>query len=107
MMAKSDTIALSADPGDPEDFDVSEAGVTEALAARAARRGKPGRLIGSNRQQVALRIEKDVLARWRASGPGWQSRMTSTLRQVSGTGCIVAEAARGQGAGARLDQITS
>lgn len=106
-MAKSEHIALSADPNDPEDFDVSEIGLADALAQRAARRTKMGRPPGSNRQQVALRIEKDVLARWRAGGPGWQSRMTSTLRQVSETGFIIADATRGQGAGARMDQVAA
>jgi uncharacterized protein (DUF4415 family) len=104
MMAKNVPIALSADPDDVDDFDVSDEGLAAALADRALRR-KMGRPPGSNRQQVALRIEKDVLARWRAGGPGWQSRMTSALRQISGTGFIIADAASRQGAGARLDQV--
>ncbi|MHC9419788.1 BrnA antitoxin family protein [Sphingomonas citri] len=81
-MAKSESIALTADPGDLDDFDVSEAGVAAALADRAARR-RVGRPAGSNKEQVALRIDKDVLARWRASGAGWQSRMNEALRRAA------------------------
>jgi uncharacterized protein (DUF4415 family) len=81
-MAKSGSIALEADPRDPEDFDVSEEGVAAALAARTARR-RVGRPAGSNKEQVALRIDKDVLARFRATGAGWQSRMNDALREAS------------------------
>lgn len=82
-MAKSESIALRADPNDPEDFDVTEEGVAAGLAERAARRSKGGRPAGSNKEQVALRIDKDVLACWRASGAGWQSRMNDALRKAA------------------------
>lgn len=83
MMEKKGFIALRADLTDPDDFDVSEAGVVDALADREARRAKVGRPVGSNKEQVALRIDKDVLAQWRASGSGWQSRMNDALRQAA------------------------
>jgi len=82
-MAKSESIALEADPSDDADFDVSVAGVADALAERDERRAKLGRPAGSNKEQVALRIDKDVLARWRASGAGWQSRMNEALRRAA------------------------
>lgn len=41
---------------------------------------KGGRPRGSNKEQVALRIDKDVLARFRATGPGWQTRINAILR---------------------------
>ncbi len=48
-------------------------------AATAAR--KRGRPAGSgNKQQVALRVDRDVLAAYRATGPGWQTRMNLALR---------------------------
>ncbi|RYF15212.1 MAG: hypothetical protein EOO77_13575 [Oxalobacteraceae bacterium] len=83
MMEKIESIALSADPTDPDDFDVSEDGVAAALADRTERRAKIGRPTGSNKEQVALRIDKDVLAQWRASGAGWQSRMNDALRHAA------------------------
>ncbi|EZP56483.1 hypothetical protein BW41_00629 [Sphingomonas sp. RIT328] len=33
------------------------------------------------RKSVTLRVDRDVLARWRASGAGWQSRMNEALRR--------------------------
>ena len=46
-------------------------------------KSKGGRPRGSNKEQVSLRLDKDVLERFRAVGPGWQSRINQTLR-VSG-----------------------
>ncbi len=31
------------------------------------------------RQLLTLRLPQDVIARWRATGPGWQSRMAEKL----------------------------
>ena len=47
-------------------------------------RNKGGRPKGSNKEQVALRLDKDVLARYRAAGPGWQSRINEDLRKAAG-----------------------
>lgn len=35
------------------------------------------------RVPVSLRIPPDVLARWKASGPGWQSRMVERLAEAA------------------------
>ena len=45
---------------------------------------KPGRPAGATKEQVAIRIDRDVLARFRADGPGWQSRMNAALRKAAG-----------------------
>jgi uncharacterized protein (DUF4415 family) len=43
---------------------------------------RAGRPAGSgNKEQVALRLDRDVLAAFRADGPGWQTRMNAALRQ--------------------------
>jgi uncharacterized protein (DUF4415 family) len=42
-----------------------------------------GRPKGSDKQMVSLRLDKDVLERFRASGPGWQSRINDALRKVA------------------------
>ena len=51
----------------------------------AARR-KPGRPAGSvkadRKRQVALRLDPDVLEHFRATGPGWQSRINEALRKA-------------------------
>ncbi len=38
----------------------------------------------SPKRAVKLRLDADVLDRWRASGPGWQTRMNDTLRRALG-----------------------
>jgi len=45
---------------------------------------RPGRPKGSAKQPVSLRLDKDVIAHFRAGGPGWQSRMNEALRKVAG-----------------------
>jgi uncharacterized protein (DUF4415 family) len=46
-----------------------------------ARGGRPK---GSGtKEMVTLRLDKDVLARFRAGGPGWQTRLNDALRAVA------------------------
>ncbi|HEX7324229.1 MAG TPA: BrnA antitoxin family protein [Rhodanobacteraceae bacterium] len=46
-----------------------------ALIAR--RRGRPVR--GEPKHAISLRVPESVLARWKATGPGWQTRMGERL----------------------------
>jgi uncharacterized protein (DUF4415 family) len=46
---------------------------------RPARRGRPP-LGDTSKEQVTLRIDADVIARFRASGAGWQTRINELLR---------------------------
>ncbi len=53
-----------------------------ALAAAFPKaRGRP---VGSTKpvrkEQIALRVDADVLERYKAGGPGWQTRMNAALR---------------------------
>lgn len=43
-----------------------------------------GRPAGQTKQLVSLRIDRDTLERFRASGPGWQSRINEALRKAVG-----------------------
>ena len=81
MMAKKNSIALPADPNDPEDFDASEEAVRQALADREARRRMRGAQKTPTKEQVSMRLDADLVAALRASGPGWQSRVNSILRE--------------------------
>ncbi|HEX7853855.1 MAG TPA: BrnA antitoxin family protein [Sphingobium sp.] len=74
-------IAIKADPSDPEDFDVTAEALEQGLAERRKRMGRPP--VGPGKEQVTLRLDVDVLAKFRATGPGWQSRMNDALRQAS------------------------
>ncbi len=42
-----------------------------------------GRPRGSKKQQVSLRLDRDVLDRFRAAGPGWQTRINEALRRAA------------------------
>jgi uncharacterized protein (DUF4415 family) len=46
------------------------------------RRGRGRPKLDAPKQQVTLRLDADVLARYRASGPGWQSRINAALRNA-------------------------
>ena len=56
--------------------------LTEDMLARA-RVKKGGRPRSPNpRQLISLRLPAIVIARWRATGPGWQTRMAERLSKV-------------------------
>jgi uncharacterized protein (DUF4415 family) len=38
------------------------------------------RPVGSNKESVTVRFDRDVLDAFRATGPGWQTRMNDVLR---------------------------
>lgn len=53
------------------------------LAASIERsRGRPS--VENPKKQVTLRLDGDVIETFRASGPGWQSRMNAALRKAAG-----------------------
>jgi uncharacterized protein (DUF4415 family) len=45
-------------------------------------RGRPR--VASPRQQVSIRLDPDVLAKLKATGPGWQTRINDILRKAVG-----------------------
>jgi uncharacterized protein (DUF4415 family) len=45
--------------------------------AIARKRGRP--VEGERKQAISLRVPESVLARWKATGPGWQTRMVERL----------------------------
>ena len=66
---------------DGKDEDDRPATDEELKAAIESYRAKRGRPAGSgNKEQVAIRLDNDVLAAFRASGAGWQTRMNAALR---------------------------
>ena len=46
-------------------------------------RGRPP-LRDHAKRQVTLRLDPDVIERFRADGPGWQGRMNAALRKAAG-----------------------
>ena len=60
---------------DPDTYELSDA------EFKQLRRGRP---LGSGKKvQVTLRIDSDVVERFKASGAGWQTRMNDVLKSWS------------------------
>lgn len=64
--------------------EITESWVQEANLMRGEkvlRRGRPK--LESPKQLLSLRLPPKVIASWKASGPGWQTRMAEVLRKSS------------------------
>jgi uncharacterized protein (DUF4415 family) len=46
------------------------------------RRGRPR--LAQTKQHVSLRLDPDVIERFKAGGPGWQARINDALRKAAG-----------------------
>ena len=56
--------------------------LTEEMLSRASL-NKGGRPVTANpRKPISLRLPTEVIERWRATGPGWQTRMAERLSKV-------------------------
>jgi uncharacterized protein (DUF4415 family) len=65
---------------EPED-DADSPDATQLMREAVVKR-RAGRPAGSgNKEQVAIRFDKDVLSFFRATGPGWQTRMNDALKE--------------------------
>ena len=53
----------------------------EMLARAVVKKGGRPRSVNP-RQLISLRLPAEVVARWRATGPGWQTRMAERLSKV-------------------------
>lgn len=54
--------------------------VPEVVADYVRRRGSQK---APTKEMISLRLDQDVLERWRATGPGWQSRINDALRRLA------------------------
>ena len=55
---------------------------TEEILARAkVKKGGRPRL-ASPKKLISLRLPQDVIAKWKATGPGWQTRMAARLSKT-------------------------
>lgn len=83
----SDMKKIMIDHDNPEwtdaDFAAAKKGddIPEAIRKAFPKKG-PGRPAGHTKEQVTLRLDKDLLAHFRAGGPGWQSRVNEALRKA-------------------------
>ncbi|HUN39480.1 MAG TPA: BrnA antitoxin family protein [Acetobacteraceae bacterium] len=74
---------------DPDTWEVTEADLPNLRPARAADPAIAAEYLRTRGKQktptkvlVSLRLERDVVDRLRASGPGWQSRANDMLRKA-------------------------
>jgi len=61
---------------DEDDRPLTKEEMRAGIEAAKRRRGRPA---GSDKTQIALRVDNDTLAAFRATGQGWQSRMNQAL----------------------------
>jgi len=65
----------------PEITDAWIAGAELYQGEKLVRRGRPK--LTSPRQLLSLRLPAQVIARWKATGPGWQTRMAEALEKTA------------------------
>jgi uncharacterized protein (DUF4415 family) len=73
-----------APPLDREWFERAEIREGERVIRPARTAGRPKK--AAPKEAVNIRLDPDVLAHFRASGPGWQSRINEALRKAAGLG---------------------
>ena len=64
--------------GVDEDERPATAAELHAALSAARKRGRP--VSDSTKEQVSIRYDRDVLAAFRQTGPGWQTRMNDALK---------------------------
>jgi uncharacterized protein (DUF4415 family) len=84
-MRKKKSVGKTPPRADDDAPELTEAWFREADFKRGdvlIRRGRPP--LETPKQAVKLRLDADVLASFRASGAGWQTRMNEALRKAAG-----------------------
>lgn len=79
---KSDLARVDAHVVKKDEYEELPELTDEMLARAKVNRG--GRPVSPNpRRLLSLRLPADVIERWKATGPGWQTRMAERLNKVS------------------------
>ena len=76
-------------PGDDENAQINATAQADAdnqpltaeQLAQFKPRNKGGRPAGSNKEQVSIRLDTDVLEAFRATGSGWQTKINDVLKE--------------------------
>ena len=78
---KSDLARVDAHKVMPSEYDELPE-LTDDMLARA-KVNKGGRPVSPNpRKLISLRLPAEVIERWKATGPGWQTRMAERLSKL-------------------------
>ena len=76
---RKDSAPISPDDDLPEITDEWIAEADLHHGSKLVRRGRPR--LANPRQLLSLRLPPQVIARWKATGPGWQTRMADVLEK--------------------------
>ncbi len=60
-------------------FDKAEFAIGDKVVRPAKRPGRPR--ADAPKKLIALRLDPDIIERFRSTGPGWQSRINAALRE--------------------------
>ena len=78
----SDLAKVAAHVIQPEEYDELPELTDDMLARGTVNKG--GRPRSANpRKLISIRLPEDVILKWRATGPGWQTRMAEKLAHVA------------------------
>ena len=78
----SDLASVAAHVIQPEEYEELPALTDDMLARGKVNKG--GRPRSPNpKRLITIRLTEDVIQRWRATGPGWQTRMAEKLTRVA------------------------
>ncbi|QPC45055.1 BrnA antitoxin family protein [Kaustia mangrovi] len=78
---------IASDPDNPEITDKQIAkgkSFAEALPelAKSARRKRGRPPVETPRKQISIRLDPDVIEKFKATGPGWQTRINEVLKKA-------------------------
>ena len=74
--------SMRTSPSKDEAPEITESWIAEADLRRGqklVRRGRPK--LDNAKRLLSLRLRPEVIATWRATGPGWQTRMAEVLER--------------------------
>jgi uncharacterized protein (DUF4415 family) len=74
----SDLTKVAAHAIQPEEYDELPELTDEMLARGTVNKGGRPRSLNPKRL-ISIRLTEDVIERWRATGPGWQTRMAEKV----------------------------
>lgn len=78
----SDLAKVAAHVIQPEEYDELPELTDDMLARGQVNKGGRPRS-GNPKKLISIRLPEDVIARWRATGPGWQTRMAEKLARAA------------------------
>jgi uncharacterized protein (DUF4415 family) len=87
-MKEKSTTSTSPDRDDPPRFtrEMAERGrhmIGDKVIREARPRGRPaGSVAAVTKQQVTLRLDRDIVEIFKAAGAGWQTRINEALREA-------------------------